>query len=100
MLVVNKLSIITGVTFLCTACAPVPKSSIESCPYRAGQSMVETYPDMLRSTDIPIDHIIVVMQENRSFDHYFQKLPEYGQPDAGSPRRIHSTWIMMEKKYF
>jgi len=44
--------------------------------------MVETYPDMLRSTDIPIDHIIGVMQENRSFDHYFQKLPEYGQPDA------------------
>jgi phospholipase C len=22
------------------------------------------------------------MQENRSFDHYFQKLPEYGQPDV------------------
>ncbi len=32
--------------------------------------------------DIPIDHVIVVMQENRSFDHYFQKLPEYGQPAA------------------
>ena len=52
------------------------------CPYRAGQSVVETYPVTLRSTGIPIDHIIVVMQENRSFDHFFQKLPEYGQPDA------------------
>lgn len=71
-----------AVTLLCTACMPVPKPSVESCPYQAGQSVVETYPDMIRSTDIPIDHIIVVMQENRSFDHYFQKLPEYGQPDA------------------
>jgi len=79
---IYKFSIITGVTLLCTACAPIPKTYIESCPYQAGQSVVETYPDMLRSTDIPIDHIIVVMQENRSFDHYFQKLPEYGQPDA------------------
>jgi len=68
---VNKLFIITGVTLLCTACASIPTPSVESCPYRAGQSVVETYPDMLRSTDIPIDHIIVVMQENRSFDHYF-----------------------------
>ncbi len=32
--------------------------------------------------DIPIDHILVVMMENRSFDHYFQKLPEFGQPEA------------------
>jgi phospholipase C len=31
---------------------------------------------------IPIDHFVVVMQENRSFDHYFQKLPEYGQGDV------------------
>ena len=37
---------------------------------------------MLRSTDIPIDHVIVAMQENRSFDHYIQKLPKYGQPGA------------------
>ena len=31
---------------------------------------------------IPIDHFVVAMQENRSFDHYFQRLPEFGQPDA------------------
>lgn len=57
-------------------------AAADSCPYRAGQRLVETYPDMPRGSDIPIDHIIVVMQENRSFDHYFYKLPEYGQPDA------------------
>ncbi len=33
-------------------------------------------------SDIPIDHFIVIMQENRSFDHYFQMLPKRGQPDA------------------
>jgi phospholipase C len=32
--------------------------------------------------DIPIDHIIVMMMENRSFDHYFQKLPEHGWSDV------------------
>ena len=32
--------------------------------------------------EIPIDHILVVMMENRSFDHYFQKLPEFGQEEV------------------
>jgi phospholipase C len=31
---------------------------------------------------IPIDHFVIIMQENRSFDHYFQALPESGQPDV------------------
>jgi len=31
---------------------------------------------------IPITHVVVVMQENRSFDQYFGKLPAEGQPDA------------------
>src|SRR5262245_45782439 len=31
---------------------------------------------------IPITHVVVVTQENRSFDHYFGKLPEQGQPAA------------------
>ena len=29
---------------------------------------------------IPIDHFVIVMQENRSFDHYLQALPGAGQP--------------------
>jgi len=51
--------------------------------YQKGSLPAETqgasYPS---GNAIPVDHIIVVMMENRSFDHYFQKLPEYGQPDA------------------
>ena len=43
--------------------------------------------------DIPIDHVIVLMQENRSFDHYFGQLRNYdptldvepAPPDASNP---------------
>ena len=31
---------------------------------------------------IPIDHFVIVMQENRSFDHYFQGLPKFGVTSA------------------
>jgi phospholipase C len=31
---------------------------------------------------IPIEHVIIVTQENRSFDHYYGKLSASGQPDA------------------
>lgn len=31
---------------------------------------------------IPIDHVIVLMQENRSFDHYFGRLPQAGHTDV------------------
>ena len=38
--------------------------------------------DVPLGQNIPIDHFVVVMQENRSFDHYFQELPTSGQPEA------------------
>lgn len=54
-----------------------------ACGYQAGMLPAETqgasHPN---GADIPIDHILIVMMENRSFDHYFQKLPEQGQADA------------------
>ncbi|MEQ9324798.1 MAG: alkaline phosphatase family protein, partial [Polyangiaceae bacterium] len=54
-----------------------------ACGYDAGalpaETQGESYPV---GSDIPVDHVLVVMMENRSFDHYFQRLPEYGQPDV------------------
>jgi phospholipase C len=54
-----------------------------ACEYGAGALVEETHgrsqPD---GRTIPVDHVLVLMQENRSFDHYFQKLPEHGQPDV------------------
>lgn len=54
-----------------------------ACGYHRGALPRDTLDSGARLGDrIPIDHFVIVMQENRSFDHYFQKLPEYGQPDA------------------
>ncbi|MFO0613910.1 MAG: alkaline phosphatase family protein [Polyangiaceae bacterium] len=59
------------------------QSARESCTFKAGALAGETqgasHPD---GKDIPVDHVLIVMMENRSFDHYFSKLPEYGQPDV------------------
>jgi phospholipase C len=54
-----------------------------ACEFQAGALPQDTLGESDRiGSDIPIDHIIVIMMENRSFDHYFSKLPEYGQPDV------------------
>lgn len=54
-----------------------------ACAYKKGALPAETqgksYPN---GKNIPIEHIFILMHENRSFDHYFQKLPEFGQPDV------------------
>ncbi len=34
------------------------------------------------TSDLPFDHIVVLMMENHSFDCYFGMLPRLGQPDA------------------
>jgi phospholipase C len=55
----------------------------EACAFRPGALPSAT----LGASDpvgarIPVDHVIILMMENRSFDHYFSKLPEYGLADV------------------
>jgi phospholipase C len=59
------------------------RSSRMACEFDAGTSAAETLGESDPiGADIPVEHVIVLMMENRSFDHYFSKLPEYGQPDV------------------
>jgi phospholipase C len=54
-----------------------------ACAYGPGAFAVETVGrEVPIGEQMPIDHIIVVMQENRSFDHYFRQLPRAGQTDV------------------
>ena len=53
------------------------------CEFDAGASVEETLgitPEQRAA--IPIDHIIILVQENRSFDHYFGRMPQYGRTDV------------------
>jgi phospholipase C len=54
-----------------------------SCGYARGALPAETHgADTPNGRTIPIEHVFVVMMENRSFDHYFQKLPSAGITDV------------------
>jgi phospholipase C len=56
----------------------------EACGFSAGAWPAETigkeYPV---GADIPINHVIVIIQENRSFDHYLGRLVAQGYYKAG-----------------
>src|SRR5258706_10943671 len=47
-----------------------------SCPFDGGALPTATQPGGLHGDQIPIDTIVVLMQENRSFDHYFSRLSD------------------------
>jgi phospholipase C len=53
------------------------------CARKAGELPKDTLAaDEPHGQAIPIDHFVVLMQENHSFDNYFEMLPQRGQPDA------------------
>ncbi len=53
------------------------------CKYDKGALTTETVgPQVPHGDTLPFEHIVVLMMENRSFDHYFSKLPAYGVTDV------------------
>ena len=55
----------------------------QACMFAAGTPPgLSQAKDATLGSDIPLDTIVVVMMENRSFDHMLQNLPAFGQPDA------------------
>jgi phospholipase C len=74
-------------------CTDSPEACRASCSYGPGDKPAATLADF--PARIPIDHIILVMQENRTFDHYFSALTMPGQTidtaaaDATNPDPAH-----------
>src|SRR5689334_4722903 len=53
------------------------------CTYGPGALPAETLPPGTPHGDaIPINHIVLLMQENRSYDHYMGMLHRSGQPKS------------------
>ena len=63
---------------------PAPAERVPTCTFDAGALPARTMPHRPHGAAIPIDQIIVLMQENRSFDHYFGQLHYQGQRRAGA----------------
>ncbi|HVY48011.1 MAG TPA: alkaline phosphatase family protein [Minicystis sp.] len=53
-----------------------------ACHFAKGAMPSDTFGPSIANANIPIDTFVLVVQENRSFDHYFSKLPDDGQPDV------------------
>jgi phospholipase C len=54
-----------------------------ACAFGAGAAVTQTLPITENEReDIPIRHVVVLMKENRSFDHLLGNLNASGQPDA------------------
>ncbi len=56
----------------------------QACAFAAGAWPAQTIgTDYPVGADIPINHVIVIMQENRSFDHYLGQLVAQGYYKPG-----------------
>src|SRR5262245_9827733 len=55
--------------------------AVPGCPFSAGALPADTLPaGTPHGAQIPVNTILVLMQENRSFDHYLGRLHFSGQP--------------------
>jgi phospholipase C len=68
-------------------CTPMsdPAPARDSCTFVAGAAPRDTLACPPTGDRIPVGHVIVLMQENRSFDHYLGHLRGRGQDDVDVP---------------
>ncbi len=64
-------------------CRPNPAlaTNRDACEFQSGVSPRKSIGDC-SGKQIPVKHIVLLMQENRSFDEYFGHLPGHGQDDV------------------
>ena len=66
-----------------TFTAPEAAAARQACMFGTGTMPgLSLAKDATIGTEMPIDTLVVLMMENRSFDHMLQNLPAFGQPDA------------------
>jgi len=71
------------IALLAIALAAAPSyARVPRCRFGPGNLPATTRPGKPHGAHIPIDNIVVLMQENRSFDHYMGRLHSEGQPRA------------------
>lgn len=83
-----------------SACTPGPALPADTqaaarvaCDFAIGATAADTLGiDEATRLAIPLTHVIVVMQENRSFDHMLGRLSETTQPDA---EPVPATWASL-----
>lgn len=56
-----------------------------ACAFKQGALPKDTFGPSIANAKYPIDTVVIVSQENRSFDEYFSHLPQAGQPDVDVP---------------
>jgi phospholipase C len=67
-----------------------------ACAFGAGARVTETLPiSESERGSIPIKHVVVLMKENRSFDHLLGNLHASGQPDVEA---IPSTFVNLDNE--
>ncbi len=71
-----------------TSCVPMPATpdldaKRTACSFDAGAKVADTlgFTDAMRK-QLPIDHVVIMMKENRSFDMILGEISKQGQPDA------------------
>ncbi|HVV88101.1 MAG TPA: alkaline phosphatase family protein [Kofleriaceae bacterium] len=65
------------------SCTDAPASCRSACGYGTGDLAADTIADVAPAS-MPVDTIVLVMQENRTFDHYFSSLTVPGQTVDGA----------------